>query len=126
MNIKLEIELEYDPESKNVTVISCVPQSDVASPVSYLHTMTETQVKFGILTLGKKFGKVIPRGTEICLLLDGVSWGSVTTHKQVGGRIDGLTSLYKTHPDEFQEGAVLDVTYDVKSRTLNLCHTDNE
>lgn len=126
MNIKLEIELDYDPDTKEVSVISCIPVETEDTRITYPHTLTGTQVKFGILTLGKKFGKWIPCGVRINLYVNETPEGSITTHKKVGGRIDGLTSLYKKYADLFQEGTTLRITYDNAEHSLYIADGGNE
>lgn len=121
MNIKLEIELDFDPERKKVQVLSCVPISTEVSEYRDVHILKATQVKFGILTLGgKKLGKIIPCQKQINLYIDGKFYGVVSTHKQVKGRIDGLTKLYKEYASQLYEGKEIFVTYKPKENSLFL------
>lgn len=71
--------------------------------------LTSTDVKYGILTFGKKLADV-PVGAPCTLYYNGNTY-SCKAHNTTRGRIDGLRRLYIDNP-ELQEGARVTATYD--------------
>lgn len=124
LNIDVKLEVDYDSINNEFIVVSCNPviQNPNQSSMIMTHALSETQIKFGILTLGAKIGKNIPKGKEILIQVNGIPYNSekpIITHKSVKGRVDGLTGFYKTY-DRFIVGTILQVEFDVQNNILNL------
>ena len=98
--------------ARRVTPRSTAPRSTVTRQPSApgdAKVLTSTDVKYGILTFGKKLADV-PVGTPCTLYYNGNTY-SCKAHKTTRGRIDGLRRLYIDNP-ELQEGARVTATYD--------------
>lgn len=124
LNIDVRLEVDYDSINNEFIIVSCNPviQNPNKPSTAMIHTLSETQIKFGILTLGAKIGKNIPKEKEISIQVNGKFFKSekpIITHKSVKGRIDGLTSFYKTY-DKFITGTKLKVQFDVGDSILKL------
>lgn len=126
LNVTIDLQLDYDKETDQIRVLSCNPvvqNSTLVSPVIQ-HELTETQVKFGILTLGKKMSAYLPQGTEIEIYIDGENAIGenkfLKTHSQVKGRIDGLTKMFKKYSEKLQPGIELDISYDSAKKRLSI------
>ncbi|MDU5107771.1 hypothetical protein [Clostridium sp.] len=124
LNIDIKLEIDYDTINKEFIVVSCNPVilNQNQSSMIMTHTLSETQIKFGILTLGAKIGKNIPKGKDILIKVNGNLYSSekqIITHRSVKGRIDGLTAFYKTY-DDFIAGTSLQVDFDINNNILNL------
>lgn len=123
LNMDVKLEIEYDEVNGTFNVMSCIPiitNNSSALNSNFEHTLTETQTRYGILTLGSKFGNYMPRGQEVEIEVNGVKYkDTVVTHKTIKGRIDGLTKFYKEFSD-LKEGTALDIIYDAESKTLKI------
>ncbi len=89
------------------------------------HTISETENRYGILTLGAKseVGGLIPIATEITIEIDGqrfIGPRPIITHRSARGRIDGLTQLYREFPEKFAVDTVLFASYDPEAAVLAL------
>ncbi len=105
MNIKLNLSVEvmFNQETGVTEVISCKTQGSIEEDskiVTMELALTETQVKFGILTLGARsmIGRILPPAKDLQVLYMGQDKRyPAKTHKSVKGRIDGITSFYNQH-----------------------------
>ena len=98
--------------ARRVTPRSTAPRSTVTRQPSApgdAKVLTSTDVKYGILTFGKKLADV-PAGAHCTLYYNGRTY-SCKAHNTTRGRIDGLRRLYIDNP-ELQEGARVTATYD--------------
>lgn len=98
--------------ARRVTPRSTAPRSTVTRQPSApgdAKVLTSTDVKYGILTFGKKLADV-PVGTPCTLYYNGNTY-SCKAHNTTRGRIDGLRRMYIDNP-ELQEGARVTATYD--------------
>lgn len=98
--------------ARRVTPRSTAPRSTVTRQPSApgdAKVLTSTDVKYGILTFGKKLADV-PAGAPCTLYYNGRTY-SCKAHNTTRGRIDGLRRLYIDNP-ELQEGARVTATYD--------------
>lgn len=98
--------------ARRVTPRSTAPRSTVTRQPSApgdAKVLTSTDVKYGILTFGKKLADV-PVGAHCTLYYNGNTY-SCKAHNTTRGRIDGLRRLYIDNP-ELQEGARITATYD--------------
>lgn len=129
MDFKLEIDVKleviFNSENNEFSIVSCKPniskKLNVDAQKTIKHTLTDTQIKFGILTLGSKneVGKNIPLGTTIELKVNEENPIEITTHKTIRGRIDGLTKTYSKYP-ELVAGSEIEVSYDLNNYSLTI------
>lgn len=127
LDINVKIEVVYDSQKEEFKVISCIPKisekKKIDTTKTIIHEITETQKKFGILTLGSKnaIGEILPKEKSIRIKFNGEEYTDrrVSTHKTTKGRIDGLTSLYAKYP-EIQVGTKMEISFDVKTNILDI------
>lgn len=128
LDINVKLTLNFNSQNKQFKVLSCIPiiPNPLFKPTSITHTLTETQIKFGILTLGKTLRQYIPVHHSINIFLNNTilqTENPLKTHKSVNGRINGLTQLYKHYPDVFYANAILNVSFNAKNDQLLLFTT---
>lgn len=122
--LELEFVFNIDPENKEVSIDSVRLKSarvhEKDEDIITKHTLTETQVKFGILTLGAKssVGRMLPLGEEITIDYYGEKIPA-KTHRTVRGRIDGLTKFYSRHPELMPDTNIVAV-YDAEENVLKI------
>ena len=124
-NLEINLVLEYDIDNDELSLVSSDTKLKSASiikkKISIEHQISETQYKFGILTLGAKneIGKVLPLSTEIKIIVNGEYYKNKTiiSHKSVRGRIDGLTDMYNCNP-ELKVGSSVYIIYDPDTKEL--------
>lgn len=124
---KLEINLviEYDIDKDDINLVASDvklnSKSIVEKKIEIEHKISETQFKFGILTLGARsdIGKLLPLATEIKIKVNGEYYTNkkISTHKSVRGRIDGLTDMYNCYP-ELKVGSTIKVEFDRSNKEL--------
>ncbi|EHO53894.1 hypothetical protein HMPREF9099_00565 [Lachnospiraceae bacterium oral taxon 082 str. F0431] len=95
------------------------------------HVISETENRYGILTLGSKslVGKSIQKETTIKINIKGKEFNStrpIRTHRVTQGRIDGLTQLFRAFPEELGVGKKINVTYDSDNRTISIDSVNEE
>ena len=125
LEVDVKIEIIYDSTKDEFNIISCNPsisnKVEIDAKKTIRHKLTKTQVKFGILTLGSKndVGQNIPLGESIRLVFNEDEPITITSHKTIRGRIDGLTRIYSEHP-ELVEDMVVEVSFDISNLTLTI------
>ncbi|SHM72160.1 hypothetical protein SAMN05660826_01767 [Caldanaerovirga acetigignens] len=114
------IDLENEDLSIDSVKLKSVRMQGKKEDETTIHTLTETQVKFGILTLGAKssVGKVMPLGEEIIIDYYGEKI-TAKTHRTVKGRIDGLTRFYLSHP-ELKPDTKITALFDSEGKVLKI------
>lgn len=132
--INLEIILKVD-KGNNINIlegntrvlgVSILEEQNVLE-----HVISETENRYGILTLGSKslVGKSMQKGTTIKINIKGKEFNStrpIRTHRVTQGRIDGLTQLFRTFPEELGVGKKINVTYDSDNRTISIDSINEE
>ncbi|EQC0811976.1 hypothetical protein ACY2EZ_002777 [Listeria innocua] len=116
INLNIALKLVIDSQSDVVevletsaTVLKAFSTTEETANVSS-HIISESENKYGILTLGAKSraGMLIPTSSEITIIVNGEEYKPakpVSSHKHTRGRIDGLTRLYREYPDIFKAGS---------------------
>ena len=69
------------------------------------------------------------KGTTIKINIKGKEFNStrpIRTHRVTQGRIDGLTQLFRTFPEELGVGKKINVTYDSDNRTISIDSINEE
>lgn len=128
ISISLNLELEIDTDTCEVAVKSCAINSTPtqvglhSSKLMCTHVVTETERKYGILTIGSRssVGSAIGVAENLQVDINGSSVAVVTTHKKVRGRIDGLTRLFGEFSDLFSPGNTLFLSYDLTTKVLEI------
>lgn len=126
-NLNVDIAFSYNSATNEYSIVSTksdIRNIDIVEKNEVvLHTITETQSKFGILTLGAKHGvgKILPISTEIAIKINGENYTDkkIVTHKTVRGRIDGLTDLYSKFP-QLVAGKEISVEYEQNDKILKI------
>lgn len=132
--INLEIILKVD-KGNNINIVegntrvlgvSILEEQNVLE-----HVISETENRYGILTLGSKslVGKSIQKETTIKINIKGKEFNStrpIRTHRVTQGRIDGLTQLFRAFPEELGVGKKINVTYDSDNRTISIDSVNEE
>lgn len=124
-DLEINLTIEYDVDKDEINLVSSdiklKSKSIVEKNIEIEHKISETQFKFGILTLGAKssIGKILPLATEVKLKINGEYYTNkkISTHKSVRGRIDGLTDMYSCYP-ELKVGSTIKIEYDTSSKEL--------
>lgn len=128
ISLELDAKIKFDIDTKtnslhSISMIPVLNKIKKNEEEFIIHTITETQNKFGILTLGAKnsIGALIPVQEEIRLIFNGKAYTNkpIITHKTVKGRIDGLTDFYTNTP-ELTVGTKLKVKFDYEKKILEL------
>ena len=125
-NFMLQIIADIDENTKEVTVKKVIPiNTSVNNEMFLTRTLSDTEAKYGILTLGKEAKNIgMTVGTNISIMIDGkVFRESITTHKSVVGRIDGMTAAYSEKI--LNSGDKVEVRYDVTERILRISSCSN-
>lgn len=82
-------------------------ESKSNSTIEFVVAVTESFYKYGLISLGKnsKITGYLKPGNAITVIYDKNEYhGKV--HSSVAGRIDGLTKLYKEHPELKERGSL--------------------
>ncbi|MBR4027046.1 MAG: DUF1413 domain-containing protein [Lachnospiraceae bacterium] len=96
----LQVKAELDAQTQEVNIISCVPVivANKANLSPDIHTLSDTEHKYKILTLGAKFAKTygMACGEEIRVYVNEELYPTpIISHKSTLGRLDGLTDFNK-------------------------------
>ena len=150
MNYKLDIDIKlevlFDKKTGECKVLSSKPtiksQSKIEMIIEANHTITHSELRYGILTLGakNKVGASLPKSEPIriihagqvlktpALLLENTNI-SAKTHKSARGRVDGLTSVYallglphgyKLKEDDTEFAFNVRLIYSISEKTLTI------
>lgn len=119
----LQIIADIDENTKAVTVKRVIPINTSVENNEYLvHEISDTESKYGILTLGKDAKRMgMTLGTNITIEIEGKMFKkNITTHKSVIGRIDGMTAAFQKKL--LSKKTKIEVRYDVEKRILRINH----
>ena len=127
-DLTISMGISFDPSTGQLSITSTNQSISVSKIIEknevHIQTITNTQKKFGLLTLGARsvVGKKIPTGEVITLKFNGKEFSGkkITTHKTTKGRVDGLSSLYSEYENNLKVGSKLEVKFDLKTKVLEL------
>lgn len=123
-SLELRIEFSFDKTTEKFTVLTHTVKFNDAEKLEDIvvrgHELTDTQVRYGILTFGAKtsIGKNLLLSSTVKIVYDGVEYPA-TTHKLTKGRVSSLSALFRANPS-LVPGAKITGIYDLMTNTINI------
>lgn len=127
--VNLDLEFSYDEEKESLEFLGANAKSidkvDIKKNNYKIHQLSDTQVNFGIITMGSKgIGELIPLSDKITVKFYRkdklISQKECKTHSKTRGRVDGLTSIYKENKDIINSSTILNLEYDPTYKVLKI------
>ncbi|HOS70050.1 MAG TPA: hypothetical protein PLG67_02785 [Bacillota bacterium] len=120
-NLNLNIELEFDTETKNI-IIKDIKQSFNAINVEQkkeTRKINESEARYFIITFGSRaaFTSSLPQGQNIIVRFEGNDYPA-KVHSNVKGRLDGLGAFYRN--SKLKAGDTIEANYIANERVLEI------
>lgn len=122
LEIKLRVDYNPDTESLAIKEFDLIHQSKISNesvPYKKTHELTDSQERYGILTLGASMP--IPTGSTIHFIAkkDKIEKKyCAKSHRTVKGRIDGLRQFFKDFESVLQINSSYEVEYIAQTNTV--------
>jgi hypothetical protein len=120
--IVTEIIIDRDANGSTTILSSTTTVTLLAAPPVWVtHTLTASEVKYGILTLGAKStpAQFFSPGAPLDVECGGLIYHGAV-HASTRGRVDGLTALLRSDQAKFSPGAAISLNYDTVSSVLRI------